>query len=122
MYFLKKRIQVGSAHQLPNYPGKCKNLHGHNWNITVYCSCKDDKLDDHDMVIDFTEIKKIVNELDHGFLNDFIENPTAENISKWLCDKIPTCFMIEVEEAENSQAFYVKDEQIFLIAKQLHII
>lgn len=122
MYFLKKKIQIGAAHKLPNYPGKCKNLHGHNWNITVYCTCRDDQLDDHDMVIDFTEIKKIVNQLDHAFLNDFIENPTAENIAKWLCDKIPTCFMVEVEEAENSQAFYVKDEQIFLIAKQLNIV
>jgi len=122
MYFLKKKIQIAAAHKLPNYEGKCRNLHGHNWYITVHCSCRDDALDDHDMVIDFTEIKKIVNQLDHVFLNDFIENPTAENIAKWLCEKIPTCFMVEVEEAENSQAFYVSDKQFYVIAKSLNLI
>lgn len=121
MYFLKKRIQVAGAHKLPNYPGKCKKLHGHNWIVVVYCACDDDKLNDHDMVIDFSEIKKIVNELDHEFFNDFIENPTAENLAKYFCDKIPTCFMVEVEEAEGSRAYYVKDESLFTFAQYLRM-
>jgi len=122
MYFLKKKMQVSAAHKLPNYEGKCRNLHGHGWFITVYCACFDYALDNHDMVIDFTEIKKIVNQLDHAYLNDFIENPTAENISKYLCDRIPSCFMVEVVESEGSHAFYVNDKHIYTLAQNLGIV
>jgi len=74
-----------AAHKLPNYPGKCSNLHGHTWKLIVSCSGKMNK----GMVIDFLEIKKIVeenvlNRLNHSYLNDFIENPTCENVILWI--------------------------------------
>lgn len=45
------------------------------------------------MVIDFVEIKRIVNEevfskLDHAHLNDVIENPSCENIIIWIWEKL----------------------------------
>jgi len=121
MYFLKKKLEIAAAHKLPNYSGKCRELHGHNWFITVHCCCEDSNLDDHQMVLDFTEIKKIVNELDHSYLNDRIENPTAENIAQYLCNKIPACYMVEVEESKNNSIYYVKDQALFTIARNIGI-
>ncbi|MCI6781676.1 MAG: 6-carboxytetrahydropterin synthase, partial [Dialister sp.] len=36
-------------------------------------------------------------------------NPTAENIAKWLCDRIPHCIRVSVQETEGNVATYEKD-------------
>lgn len=109
MYYLKKRMEIAGAHFLRlNYDSKCSNLHGHNWIITIHC--KSEKLDENGMIVDFTRIKSIVNELDHQVINDIIDiNPTAENIARWLCEKIPFCYRIDISETENNEASYVLD-------------
>lgn len=45
------------------------------------------------MVIDFVILKKIVKEkiiekFDHQCLNDFFENPTAENVAVWIWNEL----------------------------------
>jgi len=112
MFYLEKKMQVSASHRLPNYDGACANLHGHNWNITVTCRCKDDELNDQGMVLDFTEIKKIVNQLDHTDINALVENPTAENIAKWLAGQIPHCHIIEVEETDGNKIMYFNEESL----------
>ena len=110
MYTVIKRMEISAAHQLRlSYPSKCENLHGHNWIITV--SCRSEKLNEDGMVVDFTHIKQVVKvQLDHKYLNDILPfNPTAENIAKWICDQIPTCFKVEVRESEGNTAIYEKD-------------
>lgn len=94
MFDLSVEAQFSSAHQLRGYKGKCEALHGHNWRVQVTISSE--KLDDIGMVLDFHELKKIVNEavaaLDHSYLNDifpFTEiNPSSENIAKWIHESI----------------------------------
>lgn len=84
---IEKRLIVSSAHKLClPYESKCNNLHGHNWVIDL--TLESDILV-NDMVLDFSEIKKIVMELDHKYLNDIkgLEHPTAENIVLYLVDK-----------------------------------
>ena len=107
MYTVTKRIEVSGAHflNLP-YDSKCNNLHGHNWIIFVTCQRKE--LDDCGMVVDFVKIKEIVNQLDHSNINDVLGDvsPTAENIARWLCDKIPYCVRVEVQESEGNIAIY----------------
>lgn len=82
---------VSSAHRLPGYEGKCKNLHGHNWRVRVVI---DGWPIEHSlspyagMIMDFSFIKQVVNTLDHTYLNDIIPNPTAENISIWVCREL----------------------------------
>ena len=63
------------------------------------------------MVIDFTHIKREVQDkLDHKFLNDVVPfNPTAENIAKWVCDQIPNCYRVSVQESEGNVATYERD-------------
>ena len=110
MYTVKKRMEIAGAHRLNlNYESKCANLHGHNWIVTVWC--KSQTLDANGMVIDFTHIKREVQEkLDHKFLNDVVPfNPTAENIAKWVCEQIPNCYRVSVQESEGNVATYERD-------------
>lgn len=110
MYTITKRIEISAAHQLKtNYPSQCNVLHGHNWIITI--SCRSKELNENGMVEDFTAIKSMVHRtLDHQNLNEVLPfNPTAENIARWLCDKIPTAFRVEVCESENNVAVYEED-------------
>ncbi len=59
-----KQFNFESAHALWNYDGKCKNLHGHTYKlfITVIGKVIDDpKHKKNGMVMDFGDIKRIVN-------------------------------------------------------------
>ena len=108
MYTVTKRIEVSGSHvlNLP-YDSKCGNLHGHNWIIDV--TLQSETLDENGMVLDFTKIKEIVNKLDHAHINNIVPfNPTAENMAKWLCDKIPYCVKVSVQETEGNVAIYEK--------------
>ena len=111
MYYVSKRIEVAGAHRLNlSYESKCNNLHGHNWIITIFC--KRASLDQEGMVIDFTHIKKKVHDaLDHKCLNDVFDfNPTAENIARWVCEQVPYCYKVSVQESEGNIAIYERDE------------
>ena len=110
MYIVKKRIEISAAHSLRlSYQSKCENLHGHNWIITVYCCSME--LNEDGMVIDFAHIKKaITSRLDHQNLNEVLPfNPTAENIARWVCEQLPCCYKVEVQESENNIAIYEID-------------
>ena len=88
MYELKIVTQMAAAHQLREFSGKCENLHGHNWKIEIYVSGRE--LGPNGILIDFKQVKdsahKIIQELDHTYLNDlkpFEEiNPSSENIAR----------------------------------------
>ncbi|AEA46962.1 6-carboxytetrahydropterin synthase QueD [Archaeoglobus veneficus] len=68
-----------AAHFLPSHP-KCGKTHGHTYRVevTVRGRLK------NGMVMDFAELKKIVREViekyDHNLINEFMENPTCENL------------------------------------------
>lgn len=111
MYTVIKRMEVSAAHSLHlSYRSKCEHLHGHNWIITVYCRSRE--LNADGMVVDFAHIKeKVMGQLDHRNLNEVLPfNPTAENIARWVCDQIPTCYRVEVRESENNTAVYENEE------------
>lgn len=107
MYTITKRLEISAAHQLTlNYESKCRNLHGHNW--IIYVTCQSETLDANGMVVDFKHIKNIVSDiLDHQCLNDVLQcNPTAENIARWICEKVPHCIKVSVQESEGNVAVY----------------
>lgn len=111
MYCVSKRMEIAGSHKLNlPYESKCQNLHGHNWIVTVHCKAK--SLTDYGMVIDFTQIKREIHDkLDHHNLNDVFDfNPTAENIAKWICDQIPSCYKVEVQESEGNVATYIEED------------
>lgn len=107
MYYVTKRIEISASHRLElDYESKCSNMHGHNWIITVYCRAKE--LNSNGMVTDFTHIKTTVTDrLDHAYLNDVLPfNPTAENLARWICEQVPNCYRVEVQESEGNTAAY----------------
>ena len=111
MYTVIKRMEISAAHRLQlSYPSKCQQLHGHNWIITVYCRARE--LNQDGMVTDFTHIKQLVQDtLDHRNLNDILSfNPTAENIARWLCDRIEHCYRVDVQESKGNTAIYEKED------------
>jgi 6-pyruvoyltetrahydropterin/6-carboxytetrahydropterin synthase len=72
-----------AAHQLPWHDGKCRQLHGHSYRLEVTVV---GPIGEHGIVVDFADIKRVVereviDRYDHRFLNDFLENPTAELIA-----------------------------------------
>ena len=94
MYELKITSQFAAAHQLREIRGGCENLHGHNWKIEV--SVIGGELGKDGLLIDFrlikSETKKIIDELDHKFLNELapFENiePSSENISRHIFESL----------------------------------
>ncbi|MCK4667220.1 6-carboxytetrahydropterin synthase QueD [Candidatus Dependentiae bacterium] len=123
MYEITIEDRFSSAHQLRDYEGKCENLHGHNWIVKV--SIRGNSLDDKGMLIDFKVLKKILNkileELDHKFLNEVPPfdklNPTAENIANYIYFKVEESLnspelevsRVKIWESENSYAVFSKD-------------
>lgn len=131
MFRVTKEIGFCYGHRLLNYAGKCRNLHGHNGRAVVTLEAP--ALDRLGMVVDFTEIKRILktwidDTLDHKMLlhrddpmlpelrrqgEPFVEldvNPTAENIAKLIFDYAIGHGLPVVEvtlwESDNSFATY----------------
>jgi len=80
-----------AAHRLPFYNGACARLHGHNYQLRVTLAGEPNPRDG--MIRDFEEIRKKVWEAvlvrcDHQNLNDFMENPTAENVIIWMWERL----------------------------------
>lgn len=109
MYTVTKRMEIAGAHHLNlDYDSPCNRLHGHNWIIHVTCQAM--TLNHNGMVVDFKHIKKMVEEtLDHQNLNEIFDfNPTAENIAHWICETVPHCVKVSVQESEGNVAVYEK--------------
>ena len=84
---IKKTFIIDSAHYLPNYVGKCKQLHGHTYTLEVFIEGTVNP--DTGMVMDFYQMghviqSKVISVIDHKLLNDIVENPTAENMLIWI--------------------------------------
>lgn len=110
VYYISKRIEISACHHLTlNYESQCTKLHGHNWIITVHC--KSETLNENGMVCDFADIKRIVkDQLDHANLNEVLDcNPTAENIARWITERVPKCYKTEVQETEGNTVVYTTD-------------
>ena len=80
---LHVRRKFPASHALPHHTGKCKRIHGHTWTVEVEITYTGD-LPNDGMIMDFGDIKEVIDKLDHVNLNDIIPNPTAENIAKFL--------------------------------------
>lgn len=109
----RRRFEFEAAHRLPRHPGKCKELHGHSYRLFVQVDRAVDEASG--MVIDFSELKAIVKDcivkrLDHTYVNDLIENPTAERMAQWiwteLQPKLSGLREIELQETSNCSVIY----------------
>ena len=91
MHQIEAEFTFAAAHRLPRYNGKCFNLHGHNYRFQVAVRGEADPYSG--MLIDFVDIERavkdqVLDKVHHTNLNDFIENPTAENIAVWIWQRL----------------------------------
>lgn len=87
---IRKGFSFEAAHLLPNHPGKCARLHGHTYRLDMTISGPLQRdgpasgmVEDFD-ALDALVRDEILNVLDHRYLNETIENPTAEEIVLWI--------------------------------------
>jgi 6-pyruvoyltetrahydropterin/6-carboxytetrahydropterin synthase len=103
-----KEFVFDAAHNLPNYQGKCERLHGHTWKLQVTVKAEVDPA--HGMAFDFVELKGIVKErvidvLDHAYVNDFVEHPSAEHICLFVWQRCSDLPLWEVKVWETPTSF-----------------
>ncbi len=94
MYELTVKGHFDAAHALRGYPGECRELHGHTWDVEVTVAAE--VLDDIEIVYDFKSLKddlaKVLAPYDHAYLNEvppFDElSPTAESLARVLYEAL----------------------------------
>lgn len=86
---ISRDYTLQAAHQLPNVPDghKCGRLHGHTYHVRVTLEGEPDPR--MGWFLDFADIDGAYNAavhdaIDHRLLNDFIPNPTTENLCLWV--------------------------------------
>lgn len=100
---VSKEFQFHAAHFLTKYHGACERLHGHTYRLKVTV---EGEVQENGLVIDFSILKKIVNEriidkCDHRLINDFLPNPSAELMALWMWEQIEDLESLLKAEIEN---------------------
>lgn len=90
---VSKTITFEAAHQLPNYIGKCANLHGHTYRVRATISGQFDQRTPAGIIVDFGIVKDVLNKAifnryDHQNLNDHFELPSAETMVHKMFDDV----------------------------------
>ncbi|MDR1358229.1 MAG: 6-carboxytetrahydropterin synthase QueD [Coriobacteriales bacterium] len=93
-YFLTVKDHFDAAHALVGYPGECRELHGHTWDIEATVSGTE--LDEVGIVYDFKALKAdlaaILKQYDHVYLNEVPPfdriNATAENLARVIHERL----------------------------------
>ena len=94
MQTIFKDFTFAAAHAIRGHTRGCQNLHGHNYRVRVHLAA--DRLDPLGMVLDFADLKGIVQEIlapmDHHVINEvppFDErNTTAELLSAYFFEEV----------------------------------
>jgi 6-pyruvoyltetrahydropterin/6-carboxytetrahydropterin synthase len=110
---VKRIFDFEAAHKLPHHPGKCKDLHGHSYRLVVSVEGPVDPRSG--LAIDFSDLKAIVVQhavakLDHKYVNELIDNPTAEAMAVWIWDRLkpelPGLAEVELWETRKCSVVY----------------
>lgn len=112
-WIVSKSIEIDASHIVEGYNGPCARLHGHRWKIEV--SAKIEKLNEIGIGIDFSELKKQIENLnlDHQHLNDFLVPATAECLAKYIFDELKkvnqNIIKVTVWETPNNKVEYYEE-------------
>jgi 6-pyruvoyltetrahydropterin/6-carboxytetrahydropterin synthase len=95
---ISKEFRWEMGHRLPEHFDKCKNIHGHSYRMLVEV---EGEVLENGMVIDFYELKKIINplveDLDHAFLVYKDDKEIIEFLEKMKSKKVIVDFQSTVE-------------------------
>lgn len=110
-YLVTKRLDFCYGHRLLDYDGVCRHLHGHNAMVEI--DIQTDALDHRDMVVDFSDIKRLVKawvdrELDHKMIlrrdDPLVDLLLAQGEPLFLLDGNPTAERLAQLIYEQSRA------------------
>jgi 6-pyruvoyltetrahydropterin/6-carboxytetrahydropterin synthase len=121
MHTIFKDFPFSAAHAIRGHTRGCQNLHGHNYRVRVHLQARE--LDALGMVLDFADLKAMMQEIvgpfDHQVINEippFDErNTTAEHLSQYVFEEVERrlagqervrVVRVEVWETETSCAIY----------------
>jgi 6-pyruvoyltetrahydropterin/6-carboxytetrahydropterin synthase len=130
---ITKQFSFETGHALYGYDGKCKNVHGHSYKLSVTVigtPISDNTNVKFGMVIDFTDLKKIVREeivdvFDHATV--FNQNTPHVELAKELkardhhvilVDYQPTSENMVVDFAEKIKSRLPKEIELFSLKLQ----
>ena len=130
---ITKQFNFETGHALYGYDGKCRNVHGHSYKLSVTVSgipIDDTSHVKYGMVIDFSDLKKIVKEeivdlFDHATV--FNKNTPHVELAKELSDRghhvilvdyQPTSEMMVIDFAKKIKSRLPKNIHLFSIKLQ----
>lgn len=130
---ITKQFSFETGHALYGYDGKCRNVHGHSYKLFVTVignPIADSSHVKYGMVIDFSDLKKIVKEeivdvFDHATV--FNKNTPHVELAKELSDRghsvllvdyQPTSEMMVIDFAEKIKQRLPKQTQLFSLRLQ----
>ena len=130
---ITKQFTFETGHALYGYDGKCRNVHGHSYKLSVTVignPITDSSHVKYGMVIDFTDLKKIVKEeivdvFDHATV--FNKNTPHVSLAKelserghnvLLVDYQPTSEMMVIDFSEKIKARLPKNISLFSLKLQ----
>ena len=130
---ITKQFSFETGHALYGYDGKCRNVHGHSYKLSVTVIGEPIADASHvkfGMVIDFSDLKKIVKEeivdvFDHATV--FNKNTPHVELAKELSDRghsvlladyQPTSEMMVIDFAEKIKKRLPKQTQLFSLRLQ----
>ncbi len=103
MIRLTKEFSFESAHALEGYDGACREVHGHSYRLFV--TVKGNPIEDPTsakcgMVIDFGDLKRVVNEqiinrLDHSFV--MRRSPQAEQLAEVMSAQFSKVILVDYQ-------------------------
>jgi len=112
---ITKRFSWAMAHMLENHDGLCKSLHGHEYQMDVTIRRMGrTMINDNSskgMVLDFSKLKEIVNEviiskLDHAFAYNF-NNKLSSEIGLFLANKNMKVFPFPFRTTAENMAIWI---------------
>lgn len=130
---ITKQFTFETGHALYGHNGKCKNIHGHSYKLSVTIFGKplgDSKSSKFGMIMDFSDLKKIVKEeivnpLDHAtiFNKNTPHLQLANNLKSIghkvvLVDYQPTSEMLVIDFAKKIKKRLPGDIQLFSLKLQ----
>ncbi len=96
MFTVSVERRFWASHQLTLPDGSKEPLHGHNWSVTAQLSSEE--LDSMGFVMDFQQLKAILDDITAGLGNAELEkndyfrrnNSSAESVAKYIYERLIT--------------------------------
>ncbi len=125
MIHITKVVRFEMAHAIADYPGDCRNIHGHSYELHVTVTGRNVTVDDFLLYpgfeVDFKELKKLIYAsitelLDHKiilssrFLSEHSEIQTIENLIIW-----------EIEPTAENILIFIKNKLIATLPEYIKL-